>query len=333
MKKIASLILIFVMLLFAFTSCSDEPDNTTVKVGVLNGTTGVGIAKLYSDIQTDNAKNYEITIYSDVSMITADLAAGNLDIAALPTTNAAVYSNSESYNSTQPIQIVAVNTLSVLYMVSSDSTVSDFDSLKSLSENKTIYLPGKEGDTPDVIFRALLKKTNVPMDKITLAYSGTPADLPALVKKETAKIAVLPEPMATAVGAKTAKETTITRIADIGEEWGEESPIAQGCIVARKNFIEEHKERFDAFMADYADSVSYIANPGNVDSAASIIGSIQDLNLKEAIAKKALKNCNIVCLTGDDMKTTLKAFYAAVYDISEASVGGKLPSDDFYYVK
>ena len=52
---------------------------------------------------------------------------------------------------------------------------------------------------------------------------------------------------------------------------------------------------------------------------------------KAAIAKKALPNCNIVCLTVDELKADASAYLQVLFDADPAAVGGALPGDDFYW--
>ena len=52
---------------------------------------------------------------------------------------------------------------------------------------------------------------------------------------------------------------------------------------------------------------------------------------KAAVAKKALPNCNIVLVTGAEMKASVSAMLNVLYTAAPKSVGGKLPDDNFYY--
>ncbi len=49
------------------------------------------------------------------------------------------------------------------------------------------------------------------------------------------------------------------------------------------------------------------------------------------VAEKALPYCNIVCLTGGEMKDKLSGYLKVLSDAEPSSVGGTLPGDDFYY--
>ena len=42
-------------------------------------------------------------------------------------------------------------------------------------------------------------------------------------------------------------------------------------------------------------------------------------------------NCNIVCLTGDELKADASAYLQVLFDADPAAVGGALPGDDFYW--
>ena len=52
---------------------------------------------------------------------------------------------------------------------------------------------------------------------------------------------------------------------------------------------------------------------------------------KAAIAKLAVPDASIVCITGDQLKPALEGYFQVLYDADPASVGGTLPGDDFYY--
>ena len=58
----------------------------------------------------------------------------------------------------------------------------------------------------------------------------------------------------------------------------------------------------------------------------------QGVVAKAAIAKAALPECNIVCITGEDMKADVAGYAQVLYDADPASVGGTMPDDGFYYL-
>ena len=52
---------------------------------------------------------------------------------------------------------------------------------------------------------------------------------------------------------------------------------------------------------------------------------------KAGVATKAIPFCNIVFINGDEMKAKTAGYLQILFDANPASVGGKLPEDDFYY--
>ena len=117
---------------------------------------------------------------------------------------------------------------------------------------------------------------------------------------------------------------------DLTAEWDKlenGSALLTGVAVARKAFVEEHPGAVDAFLQDYAGSVDWVN--GNTADAAAIIGDYGIVDA--AVAEKALPYCNIVCLTGSEMKEKLSGYLQVLYDAEASSVGGAVPGDDFYY--
>ena len=53
---------------------------------------------------------------------------------------------------------------------------------------------------------------------------------------------------------------------------------------------------------------------------------------KEALAEKAIPNCNIHFIDGEEMKKALMQYYQILFDSNSKSVGGALPEEDFYAV-
>ena len=51
------------------------------------------------------------------------------------------------------------------------------------------------------------------------------------------------------------------------------------------------------------------------------------------MAEKAIPYCNIVCLEGEEMKSALGDFLQVLFDYEPKTIGGTIPSDDFYYAR
>ena len=147
-KKILTLLLAATMTASVFTGCSDSKersktettapasgDETTtadnsqqkekidINMAVLKGPTAIGFIKAWEDSDKGTASNnYKVTAYGAADEISAGIIKGDIDIAAVPCNLASVL-----YNKTKgEIQVAAINTLGVLYMV---STGEEIDSI------------------------------------------------------------------------------------------------------------------------------------------------------------------------------------------------------------
>lgn len=318
MKKLIALVLSLTLSLLVLASCGKA--DVKIKVGYLAGPTGMGLAKLIADTPEDSEK-YEFSAYTDPNNAVPDLMSGTIDMACLPTNAAA-----NLFNKGKPISVVAVNTLGSLYLIA-DKGVS-IESVADLA-GKTIYA-SVPGSTTEPILRHILDMNEVEAT-ITLD-SATHDDLVAKVKGSNGSaIAVLPEPK---VSATLMQASNYEVKLNLSEEWDKVSdePLAMGCIVVRNDFLTENKKAVNAFLDAYRTSVDYVAAEANRDNAAQ---TLVDLGIipKLPIAKSALSNLDgsIVLIKGDEMKATLKAFYAVLLESNAQSVGGSQPADSFYY--
>lgn len=291
-----------------------------VNVMVLNGTTGFGMAKLINDAAEGKAAlNYAFSVESDASNITAALANGTADIAALPTNAAAAM-----YNKTNGgVQLLALNTRGVLYVVVNTET----ESIKSLADlaGKTVYVPAQN---PSFIFSYICQKNG--LDDVTIDNTyAQPADLRTALAAGDVSVAVLPEPMVTI--ALSANDKLAVAL-DLTKEWDEVSPagsLVQGCVVVRTEFAAEHPTEVAAFLEEYEKSVALLTE--DADTASQLIEST-GVFAKGAVAKKALPNCNVCFITGEDMKAAMSDFLDIMFSVAPNSVGGAVPGDDFYYI-
>lgn len=315
MKRIVCFLLTLCLLIPLLAACG--PDKTTIRIGVLNGPTAMGALKMWEDGDT----RYEFTLYTSPDLILPDIAAGKLDIAALPTNNAAAYYNQYEKDT----RIIALNTLGVLYLLDSTGTITSLDDL----EGKTVYVPNA-GSNPEYILRHILDENGINATVETSIVQ--PAAIQQGLLGGTVTIAVLPQPAATAtvLNAK-ANGKTITAL-DLSAEWDkiEDTPIAQGCLLASAEFCEEHPRAIREFLEAYEASVDYMTDPQNLDAAAELVVA-KGILPKAPVAKQALPKCAIAYMDGAEMKAALEAFYAILYEYNPASIGGAIPDAGIYY--
>ncbi len=321
-RRISALLLAVIMLL-SFAACTmgsktPKATNTQVNVTMLKGPTGVGAAKLMADNDAGTALNkYTFTLSADPTEISGGIINGSTDIAACPLNLAAVLYKKTNGN----VQMLAVNTLGTLYILSSDPTVTKLADL----EGKTVVAAG-QGATPEYVLNYLLEQNGI-SDKVTVEYKSEHAEVAALAASGEADIVLLPEPNVTAVLSQNEHFAIAVDLSTAFEDASGVS-LAMGCVIARKDFVENNKEAVEAFLYEYKNSIDYVT--GNIDGAAGLCETYGIIP-KAAVAKRAIPNCHIAYLAGDDMKKTGSENLTVLFNANPSSVGGEIPGDDFWY--
>lgn len=286
-------------------------------IAALKGPTAMGLAKMMRDHENDDA--YAFTIAASADAVTPALLKGETDMACIPANLAAVL-----YNKTGgEIQVLAVNTLGVLYIVENGDALQSIDDLRG----QTIVAAGK-GSTPEYALRYLLRENGIDPDRdITIDWKSEHAECVAALAAGQATIALLPQPFVTAAQSKI---EGLRMAIDLNEVWNaldNESALITGVIVARRQAVEENPEAVRAFLREYAESVAWTNE--NAADAAAIIGEYGIVDAP--IAERALPHCNIVCITGAELTEKLRGYLQVLYNADPAAIGGAMPDDDFYF--
>lgn len=305
----------------ASTDESASAEKTTIRIGGLKGPTSIGMVKLMEDDETNSTANdYDFTVAGSADELTPLLIRGELDMAAIPANLASVL-----YNRTEgAIQILAVNTLGVLYIVETGNSVQSLADLKG----KTIYATGK-GSTPEYTLLYLLEKAGLDPEKdVTVEFKSEPTEVVALLKAQPEAVAMLPQPYVTAAAAQLGEG--FRAAVSLSEAWDaldNGSRCVTAGIVVRTEFAEAHPEAVEAFLAEMAESVDWVnADPAD---AGEICGALNIV--KAPIAAKAIPNCNLVCLTGEEMISAATGTLETLFALNPSAVGGALPGEDFWF--
>lgn len=302
---------------------TEEPaEKPVLNVVALKGPTGMGMVQLMqADENNETIVDYNITLAAAPDEISGKIATGEVDIAAAPINlAAALYAKTKG-----EVEIIAVNTLGVLYILENGDTVKSIADLA----NKPLFATG-QGATPEYIINYLLEKNGV-AGKVNISYMAEHSELATLLAagEGGVEVAMLPEPNATTA---LLKNSGLRVALDLTDEWNKVSggtQLVQGCIIARKEVIENNPEAVNTFLQEYAASTAFTNE--QPDEAAALIESYGIMG-SAAAAKAAIPNCNIVCITGADMKASASAMFEVLFDADAKSVGGALPGDDFYYL-
>lgn len=291
-----------------------------INVAALKGPTSLGMLKLMQDSEDGTAaNNYNFTIAGAADEITAGIIKGEFSLAAVPCNLASVLYN----KSNGGVTLLAINTLSVLYIVETGNEINSVADLKG----KTIYSTGK-GTTPEYTLRHLLKSAGIDPDKdVTMEYKSEATEVAAILAEADNAIAMLPQPFVTTAMMQNDR----IRIAlDVNAEWGKldnGNTVVTGVLVANTKFLNENKEAVLAFLDEYKASTSYTVE--QVDEAAALAEKFGII--KAAVAKKAIPYCSISFIDGADMKTKVSAYLNVLYTENPSAVGGNMPGDEFYF--
>ena len=304
----------------------ENADPTQINIVALKGPTAMGMVYFMDQNEQGNTADnqYQFSIAAAVDEVTPMLVKGEVDIAAVPANLASVlYNNTEGQ-----VQVMAINTLGVLYLMGNQGELTAVEELKG----KTIYASGK-GATPEYALNYILSANGIdPQTDVTIEWKSEHTEcLSALLADEEA-IAMLPQPFVTTAQMKNEKINVIMDLTRVWEKLQEnsEAPSAllTGVAVVRKEFAQSHPEAVAAFLGHYQQSVQFVNE--NITEAAELVGKYEIVT--KEVAEKALPYCNITYIDGTQMKEKLSGYLSVLFEQNPKAVGGALPADDFYYL-
>ena len=297
----------------------------SVTVMALKGPTAMGMVSFMNEVDQGEItdENYEFQIAASPDEVSPAIAQGTVDIAAVPANLASVL-----YQKTDGgVQVLSINTLGVLYLVGNGDAIQNISELKG----KTIYASGK-GATPEYALNYILKENGlIPGEDVQIEWKSEHTECVAALTEHPDEVALLPQPFVTTAQSK---NSSLQVVLDLTDEWDKiqeknngNSSLVTGVTIVRTEFAQEHPEVLKDFMEHYEESVSFVNN--NTEEAAGLIGSYDIV--PEEIAKKALPECNIVCIDGNEMKEKLSGYLEVLEQENPQAIGGALPADEFYY--
>lgn len=299
-----------------------EAPVATFRIAGLKGPTTMGMVKLMSDAEAgETHQDYQVTMYGAADEVVPLLVKGDIDLAAIPANLAA-----NLYNQTEgKVQVAAINTLGVLYVVTTGDDVKSVEDLKG----KTVYSTGK-GTTPEYVLNYILKENGIDPEKdLTVEYKSEATEVAAALQAaDEGAIAVLPQPYVTAAQSQI---EGLNVALNLTEEWNKvstDSDLVTGVLVASTEFIEQNEAAFEEFLKDYQASIEWVNS--NTADAAELVANY-GIVAKAPLAQKALPACNITYVDGAEMKTKLSGYLQVLFDQNPKAVGGAMPGDDFYY--
>lgn len=317
-----ALIAVMLFSVLPLSGCGREAGPESVRIGSLKGPTSLGILDLMDRAEKGETKHpYEFRMAVGADELLPLMAKGELDMALIPANVAAVL-----YHKTEGgVCVVDINTLGVLYLVTGDEAVAGPADLKG----RTICLTGK-GATPEASLRYVLDRSGLGEGDYVLEYRSEATEVAALLAEDPSRVGLLPQPFATAA----LMQNGDLRIAmDMNAQWeqlqgGEGGGMVTGVTVVRREFLEEHEDVVEDFLEEHGSSVAAVNGDPEKGAALAVRAGIV---AKEAIAAEAIPRCNLVCVTGEEMKAALSAYLEVLAGFDAGLIGGALPEEDFYY--
>ncbi|MFR5635638.1 MAG: ABC transporter substrate-binding protein [Mediterraneibacter faecis] len=319
-RKFSAILTAVISSALLFGSASSAYAAETTSVGSLKGPTSMGIVQFMSEQEASEAPDFDFTMVTAADELVASFTKGDTDIALLPANVASVLYNKTKGN----VQVLDINTLGVLYLVTADTSITGVADLKG----KTLYSTGK-GQTPEYALNYLLDANGLSADDVTVEYKSEPTEVVSILAQDETAVGVLPQPFATVACQQNDK---LQLAADLTAEWDKTNngTMVTGVTIAKKDFVEANPEIIDKFLTSHSASTDYVNT--NTTEAAKLVASYGIVE-KAPIAEKALPKCNITCMEGEEMKEALSGYLNVLFEQNPESVGGALPEDDFYYSK
>lgn len=290
-----------------------------VRVGGMKGPTTMGLVNFMNEEETEGDGEYTFQMVTAADELTAAFTSGDVDIALVPANMASVL-----YNKTEgKIQVIDINTLGVLYIVTADDSISGVADLVG----KTVYSTGK-GQTPEYVLNYLLEANGISRDDVTVEFKSEAAEVVSALAQDETAIGILPQPFAT-VACK--QNENLKEVCNLTKEWDAvgKGTLVTGVTIAKKDYIESNPEIIEDFLDEHEDSIEEAVE--NTSETAELVASAGIVE-KAPIAEAALPKCNLKYMDGEEMKTALSGYLEVLLEQNPDSVGGSLPGDDFYYM-
>ncbi len=315
--KVVTILFVMLFAVISLSGCKEEKPVGTIRIGSLKGPTSLGLLAMMHSEEVTNGNVYEFQMAVSAEELLPLMAKGELDIALLPANAAAnLYAKTEG-----GIAVIDINTLGVLYLVTGDKEVRSLQDL----ENRTVYLTGK-GTTPEASLRYLLQEYGV--SGCTLEFKSEPTEVAAALAACPDGVGLLPQPYVTAA---LTQNPDLCVVVDLDDVWcateGGSGGMVTGVTVVNRTFLDQFPDAVEQFLSDHNESVRSV----NADPKQSAAWAVEaGIVAKEAIAVSAIPECNLVCITGDEMRDALSAYLQVLADFDSKLIGGKMPGEDFY---
>jgi NitT/TauT family transport system substrate-binding protein len=285
----------------------------------LKGSPGVGMIRLFEEPPRISGFNVKMEALAQADLMAARFLSGEAQLGILPPNMAAKIASSG-----KDLRAAAVIGAGMLSLLSSDSTVLSLEDLRG----KTVELAG-QGATPDYVFRRILISHGLQPDRdLTLSYSLAHPEIAQSLIAGKISTALIPEPFATMA---LLGRPELKSVADIQDEWvraGGRGNYPMTLLVVDGAFASANPGAVEEILATVKKSVEWVSSH---PVEAGVLAEKHDLGFKAAIVAAAVPKSNYVFIQVNEARPSLEALFKVFLENSQASIGGALPADGFYF--
>lgn len=298
----------------------DEEKQITVTVGVPKTAASIPILRIMESSTLGDGVKIELKIFGDTEKMMAIATGKDYGLMTVPVHTAATL-----YNKGLAVKLLNVSVWGGMYLSTTDPDCDKWEDLKG----KQLHVISK-GTVPDILTQYFLKQHGLKIgDNIEVVYSTYP-EISQLMKMGKIKYAVDGEPFA-ASNKENIKDYRI--ILNYADEWkkteGDQYSLPAYGIVANNDFLAENKELVEAFNTEYEKALRWtLDNPHEAGALAE-----KHLNVDGKLIEKAMPGFNYFYKTAMDAKRDIEKYCIVLSSLKPESIGGKIPDNNFYYVK
>lgn len=259
--------------------------------------------------------------WRDPDELRAGLTSGSMQLFVLPTQAAA-----NLFNRGMDVRLVNVMTNGLLYVAAADGTLTTLAALRG----RSVAVPFRN-DTPDVLFRRLLRAEAIAEADLDLRFTGTPLEAAQLLASGRIDAALLPEPAASAAILKASLAgTTLSRVIDMQAAWarvtGLPPALPQAGLGVTGDFLTAHDAVVQAVHAALVETVAEV-NAAPAEAAASAASA---LGLPQPVIAESIPYSNLVATPAREARPVLEPMFASLAEADPGIVGGGSPAAAFY---
>lgn len=285
------------------------------------------IRMVEANVLSDVAEEVEFVLWKDPDQMRALALKGGVDFLAIPTNVTA-----NLFNRGVDIKLLNVSVWGILWLVSRDPALQSLEDFKG----KEIAVPFR-GDMPDVVFGAIARQKGLdPKKDFAIRYVSSPIDAMQLLVMRRVDHALLIEPAAAMALRKTKSfplsvvAPDLYRSVNLQTEWAEafdrKPRIPQAGIALLDSELPDAVVQ--RFNEEHAKAVQWCRD--NPQQTGEIVEQYTKMLMAEAVADSVVKS-QMMHMSAIDSRAELEQFFNLLHETTPALIGGKLPTDAFYY--